>query len=406
MGRSLLPAGYGAFLADLKLRIRRAQVKASLAANRGMIELYWDIGKSIVERQRRDGWGRSIVKRLAWDLQAAFPGTRGFSPLNIWRMRAFYLSYTSQKSKLSRVVTVLESETPPRAVSGLPGSILQRPLENWERTKLARPVRELDAAILPRVVSEIPWGQNIALFQKVKDPVCRLWYAKMTFEHGWSLPILIHKIESGLYESQGQAVTNFKATLPPLQSDLAQQAIKDPYTFDFMTLADDAKERELEQGLVDHIQKFLIELGIGFAFVGRQVHLEVEGEDSYIDLLFYHLRLRCYVVIELKAGQFKPEYAGKMNFYLSAVDERLRHPDDKPTIGLILCRSKRKLIAEYALRDVRKPIGVAAWQTKLERSLPKSLKSQLPSIADIERELGQAPAQPDATKPPTGTSEK
>jgi predicted nuclease of restriction endonuclease-like (RecB) superfamily len=435
MGQSLLPAGYGAFLADLKTRIRRAQVKASLAANRGMIELYWDIGKSIVERQRQEGWGKSVVERLAADLQKTFPGIRGFSRQNIWFMRAFYLAWTTSPSnlqqragelagpKLSRPVTVLEGENPPRAVSGLPESILQRPLENLENHQnitqnkdeftsapiLPRPVGELDGAILPRVVSEIPWGQNIALFHKVKDPIRRLWYAKMTFEHGWSLPILIHNIESRLYESQGQAVTNFKATLPPLQSDLAQQAIKDPYTFDFMTLADDAKERELEQGLVDHIQKFLIELGIGFAFVGRQVHLEVEGEDSYIDLLFYHLRLRCYVVIELKTGQFKPEYAGKMNFYLSAVDDRLRHPDDKPTIGLILCRSKRKLSAEYALRDIRKPIGVAAWQTKLERSLPKRLKSQLPSIADIERELGQSPAdapRPDATKLSTGTSEK
>jgi predicted nuclease of restriction endonuclease-like (RecB) superfamily len=397
MGRSLLPAGYGAFLADLKTRIRRAQVKASLAANRGMIELYWDIGKSIVERQRREGWGKSVVERLAADLQKAFPGVRGFSRQNIWKMRMFHLAYAEESS------------------------ILSQPVRELDGTKLARPVRELETEILTQAASELgkpnllqlvrelPWGHNILLLFQVKTPKERLWYAQKALEHGWSRSILRHHIDTRLYESQGQAVTNFKATLPPLQSDLAQQAIKDPYTFDFMTLADDAKERELEQGLVDHIQKFLIELGIGFAFVGRQVHLEVEGEDSYIDLLFYHLRLRCYVVIELKTGQFKPEYAGKMNFYLSAVDERLRHPDDKPTIGLILCRSKRKLSAEYALRDIRKPIGVAAWQTKLERSLPKSLKSQLPSIADIERELGQSPAdapRPDATKLSTETSEK
>jgi predicted nuclease of restriction endonuclease-like (RecB) superfamily len=231
MGQSLLPAGYGAFLTDLKTRIRRAQVKASLAANRGMIELYWDIGKSIVERQRREGWGRSIVKRLAYDLQAAFPGIRGFSPLNIWRMRAFYLSYTSQKSELSRPVTVLEGAILARPVRELGNqqNITQNNDEFTNAPILSRPVREFDGTILPRVVSEIPWGQNIALFQKVKDPVCRLWYAKMTFEHGWSLPVLIHNIESGLYESQGQAVTNFKATLPPLQSDLAQQAIKAYY---------------------------------------------------------------------------------------------------------------------------------------------------------------------------------
>ncbi|MBI4669272.1 MAG: DUF1016 family protein, partial [Elusimicrobia bacterium] len=273
----------------------------------------------------------------------------GFSPVNVWRMRAFYLAYTEEASNLSQ------------------------------------PVTELDGINLPRVVTEIPWGHNLELLFKLKDPSQRLWYAKMAIEHGWSRPMLVHHIESGLYERQGKAVTNFKRTLPPPQSDLAQEAIKDPYTFDFLTLAEGAHERQLEQGLLDHIQQFLLELGVGFAFVGRQVHLEVEEEDFYIDLLFYHLRLRSFVVIELKSRPFKPEYAGKMNFYLSAVDDRLRHKDDQPSIGIILCKARKKLIVEHALRDAHKPIGVAAY--KLTKALPQELKGTLPTIKEIEVEL-------------------
>lgn len=344
-----LPAGYREFLEDVKSRIRSTQVKAALSASRELIGLYWDLGKSIVERQEREGWGKAIVLRLAADLQKEFPGIAGFSPENVWRMRAFYLAYTEGASNLSQAVT------------------------------------DLDGVNLPQAVTEIPWGHNQELLFKLKDPAQRLWYAKMVVEHGWSRAVLVHQIESDLFARQGKAVTNFKRTLPMPQSDLAHEAIKDPYTFDFLTLAADARERELEQGLVDHIQKFLLELGVGFAFVGRQVHLEVEGDDFYIDLLFYHLRLRCYVVIELKNGPFKPEYAGKMNFYLSAVDDRLRHKDDQPSIGMILCRSRKKLIAEYALRDTHKPIGVSAY--KLTKALPEKLKGTLPTIKDLEAEL-------------------
>lgn len=219
----------------------------------------------------------------------------------------------------------------------------------------------------------------------MKDLPRRLWYAQRTSELGWSRAVLVHQIESGLYERQGKAVTNFKATLPPLQSDLADQAIKDPYTFDFLTLAGDAREKELERGLVDHVRKFLLELGAGFAFVGQQVHLEVGGEDFYIDLLFYNLKLRCFVVVELKNGPFKPEYAGKMSFYLSAVDDRLRHKDDQASVGIILCRSKNKLVAEYSLRDMRKPIGVSAF--RLTRALPDELRGTLPEVVELEREF-------------------
>ena len=344
-----LPKGYVELLEDLKTRIRTTQIKATLSANRELIRLYWDIGKAIVERQRKEGWGKSVVERLARDLQAEFRGISGFSPQNMWYMRAFYLAWTA------------------------------------EAANLQQPVGELDGENLPHPVGEIPWGHNIVLLEKVKSLARRLWYAEKTIEHGWSRAVLVHQIESGLHERQGKAVTNFDRTLPPPQSDLARQALKDPYVFDFLTLTNDAAERELEQGLLAHIRRFLLELGTGFAFVGQQYYLEVGGEDFYIDLLFYHLRLRCYVAIDLKVEPFKPEFAGKMNFYLSAVDDLLRHPDDKPSIGLILCKDRNKVVVEYALRDTRKPMGVAAY--RLTTSLPKDLKGSLPTIEELEAEL-------------------
>ena len=281
-------------------------------------------------------------------MQREFPGISGFSPQNIWYMRAFYLALTEEVANLQQAVGDLDGKNLPQVVGEIPGDITY---DCW-------------------LSSRIP----LIAYGTQKDHRARL-----------SRDILVHQIESGLCDRQGKAITTLKATLPPQQSDLARQAVKDPYIFDFLTLTADARERELEQGLLDHIQKFLIELGVGFAFVGRQVHLNVGDDDFYIDLLFYHLRLRCYIVIELKAGEFKPEYAGKMNFYLSAVDEQLRHPDDKPTIGLILCKTKKRLTAEYALRDIRKPIGIADWQTKLVESLPKNLKGSLPTIEERKR---------------------
>jgi len=344
-----LPPGYGPFLEELKARIQAARVKAALSVNRELIALYWYVGKSIVERQRAAGWGKAIVERLAADLQKAFPGMEGFSPRNVWRMRAFYQAWTEEVKKL------------PRSVA------------------------EADGQNLPQPVAEIPWGHNVWLLEKVKDPAERLWYARHALLHGWSRPVLVHQIETDLYRRQGKAVTNFEITLPPPQSDLAQQTLKDPYVFDFLTLAEDAHERELERGLVEHIRKFLIELGVGFAFVGSQYHLEVEGEDFYLDLLFYHLRLRCFVAIDLKMEPFKPEFAGKMNFYLSAVDAQLRHSGDHPSIGIILCKTQKRLIAEYALRNTKTPIGVSEY--KLTRVVPRDLKFSLPSIRELEKEL-------------------
>jgi predicted nuclease of restriction endonuclease-like (RecB) superfamily len=244
-----------------------------------------------------------------------------------------------------------------------------------------------DEEMVKQLVSQIPWGHNIRLMQKVKDADERRWYLQKTLEHGWSRSVLILQIDSDLRKRQGSAPTNFDRTLPPPPSDLAQQVLKDPYVFDFLTLSGDAQERELEQGLVGHIRDFLLELGVGFSFVGTQVQLEVGGQDFCLDMLFYHLTLRCFVVIELKAGPFAPEYTGKLNFYLSAVDDLLRHPADQPTIGILLCKEKNNLLVEYALRDMSKPIGVANWETRLVDTLPDDLKGRLPTVEEMEAEL-------------------
>ncbi|MBI1325404.1 DUF1016 family protein [bacterium] len=358
-----LPAEYAEFLESLKNRVRQAQTRAMLAVNREMIQLYWEIGREIVERQEQAGWGRAVVERLADDIQNAFPGMSGFSRSNVFRMRAFYLAY----------------KTP---------EIVAQPVRQPKGSKVAQAVRQTDEDSAPEHVVNLPWGHHIVLIQKVKATDQRLWYAAKALEHGWSRAVLTVQIESDLFGRQGKAVTNFTQTLPNPQSDLAQQSLKDPYLFDFLTLGEEAAERDLESGLIDHVQKFLLELGAGFAFVGRQVHLAVGDEDFYLDLLFYHLKLRCFVVIDLKMKKFTPEDAGKMNFYLSAVDARMKHEGDGPTIGLILCKTRDRITADYALRDIAKPIGVAEWQTKLVQSLPETLRGSLPSIEEIEAELG------------------
>jgi len=335
-----LPGDYAATLRDLKQRITGERLRVVMAANAGMVLLYWDIGQTILQRQTAEGWGAKVIDRLSADLRQAFPDMKGLSPRNLKYMRAF--------------------------------------AETWP-----------DRAIVQGPLAQITWYHNLALLEKLHNPETRLWYARKTLENGWSQPILCLQIEGQAHERQGKALTNFSATLPPADSDMAAQVFKDPYLFDFIGTADLRREREVEQALVDHIQRFLLEMGAGFAFMGRQAHLEVESQDFYLDLLFYHVKLRCYVVVELKAVPFDPAFVGQLNLYLSAVDDLLRQPDDKPTIGLLLCRSKKKLVVEYALRDLKKPIGVAAWQTKLVKSLPKELKGSLPTIEELEKELGK-----------------
>ncbi len=334
MGSELTPAGYEELLRELKQRIQSAQVRAAVAVHRELVLLYWQIGCEILQRQDQEGWGSKVIDRLARDLKSAFPEMKGFSQRNLKYMRAF--------------------------------------AEAWP-----------EEIIVQQVVAQIPWGHSVRLLDKVTDPAARLWYVRQTIEHGWSRAVLEHQIETQLYQRQGKAITNFDTTLPQPQSDLARQLIKDPYSFDFLSLGQDAQERDLEKALLDHIRKFLLELGVGFAFVGSQYYLEIGGDDFYIDLLFYHLKLRCFVVIDLKMTEFKPEYSGKMSFYVSAVDDLLRHPDDQPTIGLILCKSRNQAVAEYALRDVNKPIAVSQYKYEL----PESLQGVLPSIEQLEMEL-------------------
>jgi predicted nuclease of restriction endonuclease-like (RecB) superfamily len=329
---------YQDLLAHLKSQIRGAQVRAAVAVNRELILLYWGIGRQILLRQGSEGWGSKVVERLAKDLRSEFPDMGGLSRTNLLYMRAF--------------------------------------AETWP-----------DESIVQQVVGQIPWGHNVRLLDLVKDHDERLWYIHAAIDNGWSRNVLVLQIESGLYRRQGKAITNFQTTLPKSQSDLAQEILKDPYNFDFLTLTTEA----LEKGLLAHLRQFLIELGVGFAFVGSQVPLEVGGEDFKLDLLFYHLKLRCFIVIDLKMTPFKPEYAGKMNFYLSAVDDLLRHADDKPSIGLILCKTKNKIIAEYALRNSTTPMGISEFR-HLEK-LPDQLKGTLPTIEEIEAELG-SPAPP------------
>lgn len=364
-----VPASYPALLAEIKERVRGAQVRAHLAASREMILACWQIGRAIVLRQKDAGWGKAVIERLASDIQREFPGIEGFSANNIWRMRAFYLAYAGDAQKLARPVQVSGGKTGTGGVTPI----------------LAQPVQELDAP--PDVLLSLPWGHNINLIQKLKNTGHRLWYAAKAVENGWSRDVLALQIDSALHERQGKAVTNFAKTLPPPQSDLAQQITKDPYLFDFLNLRDDANERAVELGLLEHVEKFLLELGAGFALVGRQVHLEIGGKDYYLDLLFYHLHLRCFLVVDLKARDFTPEAAGKMNFYLSAVDDRFRHAGDQPSIGLILCREKNRVIAEYALRDIQKPVGVSGYVTRLVETLPAPLKDAVPSVAELERGL-------------------
>lgn len=336
--RGLEPlAEYGAFLEEIKQRIQTARAQAALAVNQHLLDLYWSIGREIVARQEAHGWGDSILLRLAKDLHAAFPGVSGFSRTNLYRMRALFLAYREQGENV------------------------------------------------PQAVGQIPWGHNITLLEKVKTPSERDWYARAAVENGWSRAVLEMQIESRLHERQGRATTNFSRTLPPPQSDMAQALMKDPYHFDFLTLSDEAQERDVERGLLQHIRRFLLEMGAGFAFVGSQYPLVVEGKDYFLDLLFYHLKLRCFVVIDLKAVEFQPEFVGKMNFYLAAVDDSLRHETDAPSIGLLLCRRKQALTVEYALRNVSTPIGVSEFVTRLASRIQEELNS-----TDNKQELDNA----------------
>lgn len=330
---------YLRFIEEIKKEIQTQRISIVMKANFDMICLYWKIGKEILKKQEKEGWGAKVIDRMAKDLKDAFPEMSGFSPRNIKYMKKF--------------------------------------AECWP-----------DYEIVQRVVAQIPWRSNISLMDKLGDETSRIWYAHKTIENGWSKSVLDMQIESRLMERTGNTVNNFPAALPPGESDMANQIFKDPYLFDFLGTDMPRREVEIERKLTEHIQKFLLELGQGFAFVGRQVHLEVGGQDFYIDLLFYHLKLRCYVVIELKTCDFEPGFISQLNMYQNVVNDILCHPDDKPTIGLLLVKGKNKTVVEYSLSGYQNPIGVAEWKNQIAQALPEDLKSSLPSIEEIEKELG------------------
>lgn len=338
MIKKIISSEYQLFLNNLKKRVIAARNKAVLTINKELILLYHHIGKQILGSQHNQGWGAKIINQLSKDLRSEFPEIKGFSPQNLKYMRKFAEEYTEDE-------------------------------------------------IGQQLVDRLPWGHIVTLIYDVTDRKVRQFYINQTIENGWSRNILSMQIETNLYKRQGKAITNFPTKLADPQSKLAQTALKNPYLFDFLSLGKDAHEREVEKGLIVHIEKFLLELGAGFAFLGRQYHIQVEDQDFYIDLLFYHIKLRSFIVIDLKSGKFKPEYAGKMNFYLSAVDALLRQPGDNQSIGLILCRSKVGVLAEYTLRDMAKPIGLAEY--RLTDSLPEDLKISLPTIEELEAELAK-----------------
>lgn len=326
------------FIEEIKKEIQNQRIAVVLNANSSMICLYWNIGKAILQKQEEEGWGAKVIDRMAKDLKDAFPDMSGFSPRNIKYMRKF--------------------------------------AECWP-----------DFEIVQQVVAQIPWRTNRMLLDKLDTQEERIWYAYKTIENGWSSTVLDLQIQSKLIERTGKSVNNFPVALPPADSDMANQIFKDPYLFDFLGTDMPRREVEIERKLTEHIQNFLLELGQGFAFVGRQVHLEVGGDDFYIDLLFYHLKLRCYVVIELKACDFEPGFISQLNMYQNVVNDILRHPSDNPTIGLLLVKGKNQTVVEYSLAGYQNPIGVAEWKNQMVKSLPEELKSSLPSIEEIEKEL-------------------
>jgi predicted nuclease of restriction endonuclease-like (RecB) superfamily len=337
----VLDQHYRNFLTSIKERLKITQIRAALAANSELIRFYWQLGNDLIEKQRTFKWGEHFLEQFSQDMQEAFPGMKGFSKRNLQRMRQFAQIYPN-------------------------------------------------FLIAPQAVAQLPWGHISLLIHSVKESLPREWYAEQTIKNGWSRSVLEMQIESSLYERQGissNKLTNYREQLPSIQSDLAFEILKDPYNFDFLTISDDAHERDIENALVTHVRDFLLELGQGFAFVGSQVPLTFDDQEFFIDLLFYHLTLRCYVVIELKANKFKPEHSGQLGFYLAAVDDLMRKNGDNPTIGMLLCKSKSKFVAEYALRSLKAPIGISEYM--LSKALPAELKSNLPTVEEIEIELNE-----------------
>jgi predicted nuclease of restriction endonuclease-like (RecB) superfamily len=357
-----LEINYSNIVAKIKSEIETARLKAAISVNNHLLLLYWNIGKIILQQQSAEGWGTKVIERLSNDLRKEFPSMKGISSRNLKYMRTFAEAYPEF---VQPVVAQLKTD---------------------ENSKVQQAAAQLEhSQFVQQPAALLPWFHICTILDKVKLLEERQFYARKAVENGWSRNVLIHQIESGLYNRQGKAMNNFVQTMPTIQSDFAREMLKDPYKFDFLNLSEEYFEKDLEDALVNHITKFLLELGAGFSYVGRQYHLEIGGEDFYMDLLFYHLKLRCYIVIELKTGKFIPEHASKLNFYLNAVDDILKHSTDNQTLGILICKESNKIIAEYALRGINKPIGVAEYQ--LTQAIPENLKGSLPTIEEIENEL-------------------
>lgn len=365
---------YGLWLKELKAKIRSTQIRAALVASRELILFYWELGGDISRKLEETNWGAKVIDQLARDLRSEFPDVQGFSRRNLYYTKKFYEIFNTFTT---------DTEIMPR----LGAQLKNDPESDEEKQTVLRSGAQMIPAIVHQVGGQLPWSHIKILLDKVSDYKEALFYINQTIENGWSRDVLALQIKSDLFARQGSAISNFKKTLPDPQSDLAQQTIKDPYSFDFLTMTQPYNERDIENQLVEHITRFLLELGKGFAFVGRQYHLEVGETDYYLDLLFYHIKLKCYVVIELKNTKFIPEYAGKLNFYLSAVDSLLKTDNDNPTIGMLLCRDKNKIETEFALRDINKPMGVSEFT--LTEILPDELRGSLPTVEEIEEDMKQ-----------------
>lgn len=369
---------YKTWLSDIKLKVRNVQIKAALKVQTELLTFYWELGADIVAKQNQARWGDGLIDQLSRDLMAEFPDMKGFSRSNLKYIKKWHLFYRS--ATLPRPIV---QQPVAQLTAGQKG---QQPVgQIQEAEKSQQVVDQIGQPSFPHI-TQIPWGHNIAIITKCKNIDEALYYVQCTIAHNWSRSVLVHQIESGLYTREGKAVNNFALTLPKPQSDLATQTLKDPYVFDFLTMTKDYDERDLENALVAHVRQFLMELGAGFAYMGKQIALQVGEREFFIDLLFYHTKLHCYVVVELKAVDFEPEHAGKLNFYLKAIDSQLRTDCDQPTIGILICKKKDKIVAEYALSDIHKPIGVSEY--RLTESIPDTFKGSLPTIEQIEAELG------------------
>ena len=376
MGRLASNREYAEWLTDLKLKIRRNQVKAAVQVNETLLRLYWEMGREINERQKESQWGSGFLAQLSKDLMAEFPDMKGFSRSNLQHIRSFYAFYVG--------VNPICEQAAHKLVPDVSNGICEQAARKLEIVANDDTTSNIICSI-PEEIFRIPWWHHIILMRKCKTPQEALFYVHKTIEGNWSRSVLLNMLDTGLYEANGQAITNFSSTLPVPQGELARETLKDPYVFDFLTMRESYNERELENALTDNITRFLLELGTGFAYVGKQVRIQVGEEEFFLDLLFYHLKLRCFVVVELKTVKFEPSQLGQLGFYVTAVNEQLRHPSDNETIGLLICKTKDKVVAEYALKNAAQPLGISEYQ--LSRLLPDEIKSSLPTIEEIEAEL-------------------